>query len=266
MSGSYIAHQISLWKGKERAEDIIRLIDSANAVGVEISADLYPYLASFTGLGILFPDWAKPPNDYQSIVRNNKSELLMYLRERVNLRNGPDATLFGSGKYKGKTLDEVAKETGLPFEEVLMELGPSGGSAAYFIMDSDLQHRLAQSKYVAIGSDGSATMFHPRGYGTHSKIIEEFVNEDKILSLEQALYKMTTFPVEILQLKNRGRILPGYSADLILFDPAQIKSNATYENPHELASGIDYVIVNGKITREKGVWHDGSGKVIRKKS
>lgn len=171
-----------------------------------------------------------------------------FLIEKVKKRNGPEATLFGSGSWRGKTLKMVAEELGKPFDEVLMDdIGPTGASGAYFVMDEALQSRLIADSLVAISSDGSPTMHHPRGYGAFAKIIRKFVVEDKLLSIEDAIRKMTGLPSTILGLENRGLLKPGNYADILVFDPKQVKDLATYEDPHQLATGFDYVILNGRV-------------------
>src|SRR5690606_17873927 len=120
-------------------------IDAARASGQKVTADVYPYTASHTSLSILFPEWALPPNDYSEVVRTKHKELADFLRNKVNLRNGPEATLLSSGANTGKTLKQLADEKNKPFEEVMIDLGPRGGSAAYFVMDDELQSRLIEA-------------------------------------------------------------------------------------------------------------------------
>lgn len=100
----------------QRAEDVLSLLNEARDEGMTITADLYPYVASFTTIGIIFPEWARPPHDFEEVVDNRRAELEDYLRNRINLRNGPEATLFGTGPWTGKTLAEVAEELDIPFE------------------------------------------------------------------------------------------------------------------------------------------------------
>ena len=149
---------------------------------------------------------------------------------------------------QGKTLKMVAEELEKPFNEVLMDdIGPNGASGAYFVMDEALQSRLIADSLVALSSDGSPTMHHPRGYGAFAKIIRKFVVEDKLLTLEDAIRKMTGLPASILKLEKRGLLKAGNYADVLVFDPNQVKDLATYEEPHQLAIGFDYVILNGRV-------------------
>ena len=260
----HVSHLKSVYgKGLSRGAEITRLLEDARK-DIQITADLYPYLASYTGIGILFPDWSKPPHSYQDVALNQRSALRDFLVQKVNSRNGPSATLFGSGEYKGMTLAQVSEIKGIPFEQVLIDMGPSGASAAYFIMDESLQNRLIQSDLVAVGSDGSPTMYHPRGYGTHAKMIEEIVISKKILTLSEALYKMTSLPASILKLEDRGSLKSGQQADIAIFNPAEVKANATFTNPHDRATGFKYVIVNGQIALEDAGIRRLNGKMLKK--
>ena len=263
----HISHIKSVYgKGEQRANEILSLLEEARVEGIEVTADLYPYSASYTGIAIVFPDWAKKPNDYKSVLKNRKAELQEFLRNKIAERNGPEATLIGSGKFKGKSLEQIAKELNKPFEDVLIEdIGPYGAGGAYFIMDNELQETLMQHELVNICSDGSPTMRHPRGYGSFAKIIETFVVDKGTFSLEEAIYKMTGMPADLLGFKDRGLIKVGYKADLLLFDPSEIKEMATYEEPHQLAVGFKYVLVNGNIAKNDSEFsEERNGRLLRR--
>ncbi len=252
-------------KGDERAEEILGLLDSArNNSNYSVTADIYPYTASYTGIGIVFPQWAKPPNDYGQVKQERRQELLEFLRRKIQSRNGPEATLFGTEPYAGKTLAQVAAEQGLPFEEVLLDIGPGGASGAYFVMDEALQGRLLEAPHVMICSDGSPTMRHPRGYGSFAKIIEQYVQEEQRFSLAEAVRKMTSLPAQTLGLKERGMLKAGYHADLLVFAPEAVKARATFSQPHQLAVGMDWVVVNGKVAFRDGQLAGKAGKMLKK--
>ncbi|WP_375582652.1 amidohydrolase family protein [Cyclobacterium xiamenense] len=263
----HVSHiKIVYAKGSDRARDILSILNRARAAGMKVSADLYPYEASYTGIGLLFPEWAKPPATYETVVRERKSELEEHLRNRVNARNGPEATLLGSGPYKGKTLAEVAEELRKPFERVLVEdIGPSGASAAYFVMDETVMKEFLKDDYVNVCSDGSPTSNHPRGHGTFAKIIEAYVVKDTLLSLPQAIHKMTALAASNLGIRDRGQIKVGYFADLLVFDPTKVKANASYEEAAQLASGFDWVVINGRVAKEAEEFTSpGQGRILRK--
>ncbi len=141
----------------------------------------------------------------------------------------------------------------LPFEDILIDvIGPDGVSGAYFVMNDELQARLIADPFIGVCSDGSPTGFHPRGHGTFAKIIEKYVVEDKVLSLSEAIRKLTSFPAELMRIADRGVVSEGMIADLLVFDPRNVHENATYPDPLQLADGFEVVIVNGKIARESG--------------
>lgn len=261
-----VSHMKSVYgRGEERGEALLTLLDASESDSYSVTADVYPYTASYTGIGIVFPKWAKAPNDYNGVVKNRKEELLAYLRQRIIDRNGPEATLFGTAPYAGKTLAQLSEEQGLPYEKVLMGIGPNRASGAYFIMDEDLQEAIIAHPKTMICSDGSPTMRHPRGYGSFAKIIEEYVRNRNSLSLEEAIRKMTSLPAEIIGIPKRGILAPGYYADLLIFDPAQVKANANYENPHQLASGFAVVMVNGVVAWQAQELIKANGKSLRRK-
>lgn len=246
-----VSHMKSVYgKGRKRAKALLELLDDITD-STSVTADVYPYTASYTGIGIVFPKWAKAPNDYKKVVKNRRAELLAFLKQKITERNGPTATLFGTAPYAGKTLAQLSKEQGISYENVLLGIGPNRASGAYFIMDDELQTEIIEHPKVMICSDGSPTMRHPRGYGSFAKIIEEYVSKRKRLSLAEAIRKMTSFPAQTIGLSKRGLVQTGYFADLLIFAPANIKANATYEKPHQLATGFDYVLVNGGITMQK---------------
>ena len=255
-------------QGANRAEAILNQMEEARKQGIVITADMYPYLASYTGIGIVFPDWAKPPNNYTEIVASRRDELADYLRNRIQRRNGPEATLFGTAPWAGKTLAQVAIELNKPFEDVLIDdIGPRGASGAYFVMNQELQDRLFLDPNIMAGSDGSPTMRHPRGYGSFAKVIRYYVNEKHLLSLEEAVHKMSGLPAKTVGLidQKRGLLKAGFAADILVFDPDSVLDVATFERPHELAQGFEWVIVNGDIIRgESEFTGKHPGKMLRK--
>jgi len=135
----HISHLKSVYgKGAERAEQILKLLYDARAKGINITADVYPYTASYTGIAILFPDWAKTNEQLEIVIKTQRNELEEFIVKKVNARNGPESTLFGSHPYQGKTLKQVSEELDIPFENVLIDsIGPEGASAAYFVMNKD---------------------------------------------------------------------------------------------------------------------------------
>lgn len=262
----HVAHLKSVYgRGEARGREILAMLAAARAQGAQISADVYPYTASYTGLSLLFPVWAKTRAQFDAAMPARRAELAEHLRRRVNSRNGPEATLLAAEPYTGMTLAELALLLEKPFEDVLIDdLGPDGGSAAYFIMDEALQQVFVADPAIAICSDGSPTGFHPRGHGAFARIVETFVQERGALSLEAAVRKMTSLPADILGLTERGRLVPGAYADLVLFDPAEVDERADYPSPLVLPTGFDLVVVNGVVVREReALTARRSGRVLR---
>lgn len=250
----HAAHLKSVYgQGVERGQAIIRRLQQARASGIQVTADFYPYTASYTSVSLVFPVWAKTQADFEANKITRRADLLQHLRHRVLARNGPGAMLMANAPYTGMTLDEVAKQLGKPFEVALVDdLGPSSGSAAYFVMNEALQGALLEGDMVMVGSDGSPTGFHPRGHGTVARIIEREVLELQRLSLAAAVKKMTSMPADVLGLKDRGRLLPGMVADLVVFEPEAVRETATFENPHQLAKGFDWVLIGGQLAFQSG--------------
>lgn len=272
----HISHiKIVFGNDPAQAGEVLSLMEQARRDGVHITADIYPYTASYTGIGIVFPEWARPPHNFDEVVQNRRPELEEYLRNRVKERNGPEATLFGTSPWTGKTLAEVADSLDKPFEDVLIDdIGPRGAGAAYFVMNENVMRRFLQDPYVSICSDGSPTMQHPRSHGSFARIIDTYVNRENLLTLEEAIYKMSGLPAATLGLDNpknveipRGLLKRGFAADLLIFDPKNIKENATFEDPHRLAEGIDWMFVNGKPAIRRGKLKSHRyGTVIKKKN
>lgn len=250
----HVSHLKSVYgRGEERAAELLAILGNARQGGIDITADVYPYTASYTGIGILFPVWAKTSEQFGIAKRERRAELEDWLRRRVERRNGPEATLLGTGPWTGKTLAEVAFRQESDFVDVLIDdIGPHGASAAYFVMDAALQSQILADPHVGICSDGSPDGFHPRGHGSFAKVIETYVIGEGVLSLEEAVRKMTSFPAGVLGIEDRGVLAPGMLADVVIFDPAKVRAVATYESPHQLAEGFDTVIVNGRVAFEHG--------------
>jgi N-acyl-D-aspartate/D-glutamate deacylase len=261
----HVAHLKSVYgRGETRALEILELLADARASGIRISADSYPYNASYTGISLLFPVWAKTAEQFEDASLTRRRELADYLRNRVNARNGPEATLLGMKPFVGETLAQVSARLEMPFEDVLIDvIGPQGGYAAYFVMDDALQTRLLIDPDVSVSSDGSPTGFHPRGHGTFAKVIEAYVMTKRLLSLPEAVRKMTSLPADTIGIHDRGRLQPGMAADIVIFDPARVRARADYIDPLQLSEGFDLVIVNGRVAREDGVLAPGfSGQVL----
>ncbi|HAC15341.1 MAG TPA: N-acyl-D-amino acid deacylase [Bacteroidetes bacterium] len=267
----HVSHiKVVYGKDVSSAEGVLSVMDSARVAGQDVTADVYPYTASYTGIGILFPDWALPPHDFDEVARTRRAELAEYLRNRVNLRNGPEATLLGTSPWAGRTLAEIADSLDKPFEEVLIDhIPPGSASAAYFVMDINVMRRFLEDPHVVVSTDGSPTMLHPRGYGSFAKIIRQFAVEESLIPIETIVHKMSGRTAEIVGLHKdriptsqmnyedlhylrRGFLKSGFAADVLVFDPEQVMDHATFENPHQYSTGFDHVIINGILVQKDG--------------
>ena len=261
---AHVSHlKMVFGKGEAAAEELLAFLQSLRGAGRSPTADAYPYEASYTGIAILFPEWALPPSDYAAVRASRGDELRAYLEQRMHRRNGPEALLFGTGPHAGSTLAQVAAQQGRPFVEVLLELGPGGGEAAHFVMDRALQERLLLDPLVALGTDGSPGGSHPRSAGTFARWIEDFVVRTQRLALEEAVRKVTSLPASILGLRDRGTVREGAVADLVLFDPARVRARADYLAPATPAEGFDLVVVNGQPAFEAGERTARAGRLLR---
>jgi N-acyl-D-aspartate/D-glutamate deacylase len=260
----HISHlKVVFGKGEQRARELLAFLAAKRRQGVDLTADEYPYEAGYTGIAILFPQWALPPTDYAAVAATRRAELRDYLIARMTRRGGPDKLLIGTQPYAGKTLAQAAAEAGLHYAELLIKLGPEGGSGAHFTMDKALQDVLLVDPHVAFSTDGGPGMRHPRATGTYAKLIEEYVVRDRKLTIEDMVRKATGFPAQILRLPDRGVVRPGAKADLVLFDPARVRARSTYVNPFARAEGFDLVMVNGQSAYQGGAKTTKAGRLLR---
>jgi N-acyl-D-amino-acid deacylase len=261
----HISHlKVVFGKGAERGRELLAVIDSKRKAGIDLTADAYPYTAGYTGIAILFPEWALPPADYKNIVATRRAELAAYLARRMTRRGGPEAMLFGTKPYAGQTLAQAAAAAGKNYVDFLIDLGPDGGSGAHFTMDEATQDVLFGDPSVAVCTDGSPGMRHPRSTGTYAKLFERFVREKKVLTVEQAVHKAAGLPAQIMRFQDRGTIKVGAKADLVLFGVTEVHATSSYVDPFTMAEGFDVVIVNGQVARESGKLQPGRyGRVLR---
>lgn len=263
---AHVAHlKLVLGHGAARAKTILAKLAEARADGLTVTADIYPYTASYTTIAILFPAFARPPNDYAKARVRKGKDLLEHLRKRVEARNGPGAMLFGTGRYANQTLEKVAKSEARPFENILADLGPTGAAAAYFVMDESVMKVFMADPFVMFGTDGSTSGPHPRGHGTFARIFHRYVGE--VLPLESAVRKASALAVESIGLGERGVLKEGALADVVVFDPEKFEDHATFAEPLLNATGMKHVVVGGVVE-----WRDGAaisgrgGRALRHKS
>jgi N-acyl-D-amino-acid deacylase len=272
---------------------VIAKVDSARRVGAKITADMYTYTAGATGLDAAMPPWVqeggyrawaerlKDPATRTRVIREMRTPTDEW--ENLLLAAGsPDRVILvgfkaDSLKYlTGKTLAEVSRIRGTGPEETAIDLVISDGSrvgTVYFLMSEENVRRQLALPWVAIDSDAEAPapegVFlksnpHPRAYGSFARFLGKYVRDERVTTLEDAIRRLTAFPAENLKLHRRGMLRPGYYADVVVFDPARIQDHATFEKPHQLATGVLHVFVNGTQVLRDGD-HTGAkpGRVVR---
>ncbi len=273
-----------------KVKDVLALIDAARAEGLDVTADVYPYTASSTLLSALLPGWALEGGIEAMLKRLQDPDARGRIRAEVKAGRGSEEDLVanagwdgimiayapGSPEAEGRRLSEIAKDMGVaPIDAAMDLILAAGHGKSYMILfqieEADLRAALGHP-HVMIGSDGSALAPHgklgqgkphPRSYGTFPRVLARYWREERLLSLEQAVHKMTGLPAKKLGLKDRGVIRIGARADLVVFNHRSVTDLATYEHPHRYAAGIEYVVVNGRLVI-KGGEHTGSlpGRVL----
>ncbi len=265
----------------------LHMVDSANQAGLDIQIDQYPYTASSTSLSILIPSWAMAGGNEEFKKRVKDPEMKKKIKEEIlynilNDRGAGDIKNIQLSKVswlkeiETKTLADYATLKGIaPTPEngadLIIEVQEKGGASVIFhaMNEEDVKNIMKHPKTM-IASDGRISFMgvgnpHPRAYGTFPRILGKYVREDKVLTLEEAINKMSYLPAQRMGLEDRGAIVKGNIADIVVFDPKTVIDKATFANPHQYPDGILYVLVNGVVSISKGeVTNDFSGKVLRK--
>ena len=247
----------------DKMDQAIQLIDEARAEGLPVTTDMYTYPASSTGLHVQLPDWVREGGVRATIRRLSDASLRQRILDDIEFRTPPDRILFVGfrnpelRKYTGKYLSEVSEELGKSPEEAMIDLIVEDDSriqVVYFAMSEENIKKKIQIPYMSFGSDGGSMApegvflnrsTHPRAYGNFARLLGKYVREEGLISLEEAIYKLTTLPASNLKIKKRGALEVGNYADVVIFDPETIIDNATFEEPHQLATGVKHVFVNG---------------------
>ncbi len=270
----------------------IKKVEDARAAGLKITADMYTYTAGATGLDASMPPWVQEGGYEAWAERLKDPEIRARVAkematptdawENFFVAAGPDKILlvaFKNDKLKpltGKTLAEVAKMRGKSPEETAMDLVIEDGSrvgTVYFLMSEDNVRRQVSLPWLSFGSDAEAPTAegvflksnpHPRAYGNFARLLGKYVRDEKALSLEEAIRKLTSLPAANLKIRDRGLLKEGYFADVAIFDPAKIQDHATFDKPHQYATGVRHVFVNGIQVLKNGE-HTGAkaGRVVR---
>ena len=257
-----------------KMDSVIKRVERARKEGMDITADMYTYLAGATGLTSSFPPTLQDGGFGKLIERLQNPSIRKEMAKAMNSNPSDWENLYsGAGggeqvlllgfkqdslkKYTGKTLSEVAKLRNRSIEETAMDLiiqDSTRVGVAYFLMNEDNVKKQIALPWVSFGSDeGSYTnegVFlksnaHPRAYGNFARVIGHYSRDEKVLTLQAAIKKLANLPAKHLKIQNRGELKTGYFADILVFDPARVKDNATYEKPHQYADGMIDVFVNG---------------------
>lgn len=272
----------------DKIDQVITKIDSAQKAGLKITANMYPYAASNTSLTARLPLWVLEGGAKQMRKRLTTPELRKRVLEEMRLgiptknSDPKDVVIIGfrldslNKLYRGKRLDEVARLHGKDADETLIDLivkDKSPGAGVFHLQTEKNVRRIIQLPYVSFGSDGAsmsdAKIFaewgtHPRAYGTFARVLGKYVREEKLVSLEEAVRRMTSLPAGNLKIKKRGTVAVGYFADVVVFNPDSIADHATYENPKQYATGMEHVFVNGvQVLRQGEHTNAKPGRVVR---
>jgi N-acyl-D-amino-acid deacylase len=270
-----------------KIDGVVKKIDSARAAGIYITADMYNYIASSTGLDIIMPVWVQEGGLEEWIKRLKdpaiRGKVSKDIKEAIHQKTGTaDKVLIigcntDSLKYLiGKSLTEIAKMRRKSPEETVIDLVIEDHSrlgVVYFSMSEENVKRQIAQPWMSFCSDAGSyapegiflkSSTHPRAYGSFARLLGKYVREEKVISLEEAIRKLTSLPAGNLKIKNRGTLKPGFYADLAIFDPSKITDHATFDNPKQYASGMVHVFVNGVQVLKDGE-HTGAfpGRFVR---
>jgi N-acyl-D-amino-acid deacylase len=273
------------WK---KIDTVLSKIDSARKAGLKITADMYPYNASGTSLTARLPAWIQEGGTKEMRKRlvdpAMRKRVLYELKMGIPSKNSDpkDVMLLGFKKdslntlYKGKRLDEVSRLHGKNEDETMLDLlvaDKTSIPALFFLMSEDNVKRMLRLPFVSICSDAAAYPaeppyleegVHPRAYGSFAKFLSDYVRDQKVLTLEEGIRRMTSLPAGNLKLVRRGQLKKGYFADIVVFDKNKVEDKSTYEKPHQYAEGMIHVFVNGKQVLSNGN-HTGAkpGRALR---
>lgn len=250
-----------------RTDSLLALFDDARKKGIDITADIYPYAFWHSTIRVLFPG--------RNFSDEKEAELIL---KEITL---PQDIILGSyevyPEYAGKNLAEIAAIENKPPAKMLVELiarmdewekknghAPEEDIMAVSMAEDDIK-KMIQWPHTNICSDGASNGSHPRGYGAFTRVLGKYVREEKTLSLQEAVHKMTVLSAEHMGIQKRGLVKQGYFADIVIFDPQTVKDEATIAEPHKISTGIEKVLVNGVIVyQNKKTTGQYPGKIIRR--
>ena len=252
-----------------RSKETVPMIEAARREGIEVTIDQYPYTASSTSISTLIPDEILADGQDSIKARLQRPDIRKYViksmlarlkkRKLKHFSYAVVAYFSPDTSYNGKSIEQInllkgrkhkLKEEALTIIDIMME---GGASAVFHGMSEEDIKRIMQYPFNMFASDATirilnAGMPHPRGYGTNARVLAKYVREEKVISLEEAIRRMTSLPAQKFQLNNRGLLKEGYAADIVVFDEKEVKDVSTFEKPHAYSKGFHYVIVNGVLT------------------
>jgi N-acyl-D-amino-acid deacylase len=276
-----------------RMSHVLARIKQARDHGVDVTADIYPYIAGSTALSACLPPWALEGGTDKMLARLRDPQTRQRLKKEISEdqteweniylgSGGPGGVLIGSvvnrelEPLQGKRISEIAAEQkkdplDTVFDLIIADHGQTG--AIYFMMSEADMRAAMQAPFVSFCTDSGSratdgplagSKSHPRGWGSYPRILGRYVRDEKLLSLETAIHKMTGAPAARVGLRDRGLIREGMFADITVFDPAKVIDRATFESPNQYPIGIEYVLVNGKLSVDKGQRTSAlAGRVLR---
>lgn len=260
---------VDVWN---QSSDIIKLIKEGKAEGINITDNQYPYDASATGLkAAVVPRWAESGGKDSLFIRYNNSKfkkrILEETKNNITRRGGADKLLIVKVEdsiFLGKNLLEISEMIKVSPEEAVFKILETGRvKVASFNMNANDILNFMKQPWVVTGSDGNTG--HPRKYGTFPRKYHKYVQQEKVIDLASFINGSTSKTADIYKIPNRGKLKEGYYADIIIFNPKTFKDKADYTNAFQLAEGLEYSIINGKISVERGKYTDKlNGKVLTK--
>ena len=274
-------------------DQAVAMVEDARADGLEITADVYTYPAGATGLNVTIPPWVQEGGFETSLQRMSDPEIRQQIIQEMNtpsdewenmflMAGSPENILmvgFKSGALKpltGKTVAEVAAMRGTTPEETILDLILEDGSrieTVYFSQSEDIVRRAVALPWVSFNSDEASLapegVFlksnpHPRAYGSFARVLGKYVRDEKVLTLQEAIRKLAALPAQNMRIDRRGELKQGFYADVVVFDPETIQDHATFIEPHQYATGMVHVFVNGQQVLKDGE-HTGAtpGRAVR---
>jgi N-acyl-D-amino-acid deacylase len=256
-----------------RSERTVAQVEQARKEGIDVTVDQYPYVASSTTLDIVVPTWAFAGGfdslNYRlkntEIRKKIKDEMLRTLKSKqaksysyaVVARYSADTTLNGKNIAEINAIRGRKAKAGDEVETILEMVSNGSAQMVFFSINEDDVRRIMQYPFCMVASDAGINPYglgvpHPRGYGTNARVLGRYVREYQVIKLEEAIRKMTSLPAQKFQLRDRGLLLPGMAADIVVFDDATIIDKSTFTAPHAYSEGFRYVFVNGQLAVEDG--------------